>query len=390
MSERNLPEDSAADLLINWEMATATASTLAAPGPRMSAREASAEVAALRRAAEEAVGHVHRITGLEAARDLGAGSSGTLVVDRRGWAKVNAQSFRELLGPALAAAVERKPELAKTAAGVQRTNAQVFGSAATGAELGGILAFLSSKVLGQFEPFQQGRLMLVAPNIVEIQRELNVVPEDFRLWVCLHEQTHRVQFAAAPWLAEHLKDRITELSTNTMSQADSLPEKLAEAFRQLRGQKGAGAEGGTEGGAEHDAGPSPRNRLLAAIQSPEDRAIMSHLTAVMSLLEGHANVVMDAVDASIVPTVKTIRRRFEERGKNRSPLENLIRRLLQLDVKAAQYRDGQRFVGHIVDAVGMERFNRIWERPEHLPTEEELHSPDAWIARMGFGPSSQR
>ena len=239
-------------------------------------------------------------------------------------------------------------------------------------------------MLGQFEPFQQNRLMLVAPNIVEIQREINVVPEDFRLWVCLHEQTHRVQFAAAPWLADHLKAKITELSTNTMSQADSLPEKLAEAFKNMRRRT---EQDVAEQGAAPDAGRpassgAPRNRLLEAIQSPEDRATMSHLTAVMSLLEGHANVVMDAVDHTIVPTVKTIRRRFEERGRSRGPLENLIRRVLQLDVKAAQYRDGQKFVGHIVQAVGMERFNRIWESPEHLPTEEELHHPDAWIQRV--------
>lgn len=378
MSEQRLTEDQAADLLINWELATTTAAKLAAPGPRMKPQEAAAEVTALRTAAEAAVGHVHRITQLEAARDLGADSGETVVVDRQGWAKANAQSFRELLAPALAVAVERKPELAKGAGG-QRPNTQVFGSAVAGAELGGILSFLSAKVLGQFEPFQQNRLMLVAPNVVEIQRELNVVPEDLRLWVCLHEQTHRVQFAAAPWLADHLKAKITELSTNTMSQADSLPEKLAEALKGLR--TGAEQDSGAQDSGAQGSG-SPRNRLLAAIQSPEDRATMSHLTAVMSLLEGHANVVMDAVDHTIVPTVKTIRRRFEERGRSRGPLENLIRKLLQLDVKAAQYRDGQKFVGHIVEAVGMEQFNRIWESPEHLPTEDELHHPDAWIRRV--------
>ncbi|GAA1453292.1 zinc-dependent metalloprotease [Nesterenkonia lacusekhoensis] len=383
MSEQRLTEDHAADLLINWELATTTAAKLAAPGPRMKPQEAAAEVTALRTAAESAVGHVHRITQLEAARDLGADSGETVVVDRQGWAKANAQSFRELLAPALAAAVERKPELAKGAGG-QGSTTQVFGSAVTGAELGGVLSFLSAKVLGQFEPFQQNRLMLVAPNIVEIQREINVVPEDFRLWVCLHEQTHRVQFAAAPWLADHLKAKITELSTNTMSQADSLPEKLAEALKNMRRRT---EQDVAEQGAAPDAGRpassgAPRNRLLEAIQSPEDRATMSHLTAVMSLLEGHANVVMDAVDHTIVPTVKTIRRRFEERGRSRGPLENLIRKLLQLDVKAAQYRDGQKFVGQIVEAVGMEQFNRIWEGPEHLPTEEELHRPEAWIQRV--------
>ena len=102
----------------------------------------------------------------------------------------------------------------------------------------------------------------------------------------------------------------------------------------------------------------------------------------MSLLEGHANVIMDAVDAEIVPTVKTIRRRFNRRSETQKLVTRLISRLLGLHRKAAQYRDGQKFVQHIVDAVSMERFNTVWERPENLPTEREIHNPDAWIKRV--------
>lgn len=410
-AEHRLTEEQAADLLINWELAVHAAGRLASPGPRLRASEAAEEVAALRRAAADAVGHVHRITGLAAAEDLGADD--TLVVDRPTWARANAESFRLLLGPAMKAAVESRPELRKRL-DRRGPEVQVFGSAVTGTELGGILAFLSSHVLGQFDPFTQNRLMLVAPNIVEVRRELNVVAEDFRLWVCLHEQTHRVQFAAAPWLAEHLQKKIAELSSSMMSQTDGLPERLADAARQLKEElvgrrddedseeepgptSGPGDQGGAQAGEDSgelsgeqgEGAPQrqgsavvPRNRLLEAIQSPEDRERMSHLTAVMSLLEGHANVVMDAVDASVVPTVKTIRRRFEDRGKHRSVLERWIRRVLQLDAKARQYRDGQKFVGHIVEAVGMEQFNRIWDSPEHLPTEQEIHDPDAWIRRV--------
>ncbi len=112
------------------------------------------------------------------------------------------------------------------------------------------------------------------------------------------------------------------------------------------------------------------------------RKIASELTAIMSLLEGHANVVMDAVDAQIVPTVKTIRRRFNRRSSTQKFLTKLIYRLLGMNKKMAQYRDGQKFVQHIVDAVGMERFNVVWERPENLPTEREIHNPDAWIKRV--------
>lgn len=372
--------------MINWDLAERAAGRLCLPGPRLRDAEAAEEVADLRRAAAEAIGHVHRITGLAAAEGLGADD--TLVVDRRGWSRANAESFRLLLGPALKTAVERQPGLQKRL--IRRGgDSQVLGSAVTGTELGGILAFLSSHVLGQFDPFTQNRLMLVAPNIVEVQRELNVVPEDFRLWVCLHEQTHRVQFAAAPWLAEHMRQKIAELSSSMVGQADSLPERLAEMARQLKEElsgrdqaPGDGAERGEVSGSVQSSPSVARNRLLEAIQSPEDRERMSHLTAVMSLLEGHANVVMDAVDAAVVPSVKTIRRRFEGRGEHRSVLERWIRRVLQLDAKARQYRDGQKFVGHIVDAEGMEQFNRIWEAPESLPTEEEIHDPDLWIRRV--------
>ncbi|TLP72760.1 zinc-dependent metalloprotease [Nesterenkonia sphaerica] len=374
---------SPADLIINWDVARATASRLVPPGPPLRPAAAAQEVADLRRAAAEAVGYVHTITGLSAAEGLGEDQRDVLVVDRPGWSTANTESFRRLLTPALEAVAEKKPQLVS-----EGSSAQVVGSAATGAELGGILAFLSANVLGQFDPFHSserapaGRLMLVAPNIVEIAQQLNVDRDDFRLWVCLHEQTHRVQFAAAPWLREHLMSSISTLSASTLSGVESLPQRIAEAVKSLR------QEAKQDRAGQHDDAPAApaRNRLLEALQSPEDRAIMSHLTAVMSLLEGHANVVMDAVDASIVPTVKTIRRRFEQRGKNRSPLEKLVRKLLQLDAKAAQYRDGQKFVGHIVDTVGMETFNTIWESPEHLPTEHELHNPDKWIERMGFTP----
>lgn len=375
-----LTEDRAAELLINWEVAQAAAARLAPPGPRLTPAEAAEEVAAVRQAAQDAVGHVHRITGLDAAEGLGGELSDVLVVDRPGWSAANLASFRGLLAPALKTAVEHKPQLAR-----EGSTAQVFGSAGAGAELGGLLAFLSAHVLGQFDPFHtsaeapSGRLMLVAPNMVSVAGQLNVVREDFRLWVCLHEQTHRVQFAAADWLADHLRERITALTTSTMGQADTLPQRLVEAVKSLREEIRADQR------TDDDGTPARRRSLLEAIQSQEDRAILSHLTAVMSLLEGHANVVMDAVDSSIVPSVKTIRRRFEDRGKHRSPLERALRRLLQLDLKAAQYRDGQKFVGHIVEQIGMERFNTVWESPEHLPTEAELHDPDAWIRRMGWG-----
>ncbi|WP_010524363.1 zinc-dependent metalloprotease [Nesterenkonia sp. F] len=380
------PEE-ASDLLINWDVVRRSAA-LAPAGPRLSAREVAEEVSALREAASASVSHVHRLTGLAVAEGLGARPEETLVVDRATWAAANARSFRTMLGPAMQAALESRPELAR-----EGSSAQVFGSAITGSELGGVLAFLSANVLGQFDPFDtsapagRGHLMLVAPTIAQVRRELNVVPEDFRLWVCLHEQTHRVQFAAAPWLVDHLMEQITVLSRSTLGGAGDLGERLREMIRRTKEAAGtsgeaADAEEGSTTGADAAEARPPRNRLIEAVASEEGREAFSRATATMSLLEGHANHIMDAVDSSIVPSVKTIRRRFERRGRNRGMLDRAIRRLLQLDVKARQYRDGQRFVDHVVAAVGMEQFNRVWESAEHLPSETELHDPDRWIARM--------
>lgn len=368
--------------VINWDLAVDVAGRLAGPGPRLSAAEVREEVAQLRHSAQQAVGHVHQITGIAAAEGLGADSEDTLVVDRRKWVQANVAGFKRLLRPALEAVLRKRPDALR-----EGSTSQVLGSAVTGSELGAVLSFLSANVLGQFEPFgsressdANGKLLLVAPNIVRVQRELNVIPADFKLWVCLHEQTHRVQFAAAPWLPQHLEEQIERLSTSTLGATEQLPERLAEAFKQLAQEMGAKRKD-----AKNDDSQRPsRARLLELVQSPEDRAVLSHLTAVMSVLEGHANVVMDAVDASIVPSVKTIRRRFEARGQDRSVIERWVRRLLQLDLKAKQYRDGQRFVGHIVEAVGMEQFNVIWESPQNFPSEEELHAPDQWIRRLGL------
>ncbi|MFF1252209.1 zinc-dependent metalloprotease [Pseudarthrobacter sp. NPDC058329] len=363
---------SQASSLINWDLAASTAARLAPAGPVLNHAAIGDAVESLRRLADASVEHVHEITGLEAARDLR--DSTVLVVDRASWAKANTQSFAVMLKPAMEKMLEnRRGTLSPAAASVS--------GAITGSQLGAVLAFLSSKVLGQYDPFAAlaegstapsgGRLLLVAPNIVAVERELNVTPEDFRLWVCLHEQTHRVQFAAAPWLRHHMLEQIDELSAHLLGNVDSLMERATAAARSLKDRT---ANGNTPG----------RGAILDLLQDPEEKAAISHLTAVMSLLEGHANVVMDAVDASIVPSVKTIRQRFNDRGKDRGVVEKFIRSLLGLDAKMRQYSDGARFVRAVVDAAGMEGFNRVWESADHLPTEPEIHDAKLWLERMGL------
>lgn len=355
--------------LIGWGVANTTAAKVSTAGPKLSSREIQDVVSALRLAADEAVDHVQRITGLEAA--AGLRNSPVLVVDRATWAQATIESFRTMLSPALQRLWEAKGH-------TMSPGSVAVSSAVSGGELGVITGFLSANVLGQFDPFagEHGRLLLVAPNIVTIERDLVVDPADFRLWVCLHEQTHRVQFAAAPWLQGHLQENINKLTSGLLDSPDALSSRLknaaAVASEALKGRKSS---------AGADELPS-QGSLMAAIQTPEERAVLSHVTAVMSLLEGHANVVMDAIDASVVPSVKTIRRRFDDRGKNRTSVEKFIRRVLGMDAKMRQYQDGQKFVQHAVDELGMDGFNVVWSGPENLPTEHELHNPQEWVERM--------
>jgi coenzyme F420 biosynthesis associated uncharacterized protein len=229
--------------------------------------------------------------------------------------------------------------------------------------VGGLLGFMSSRVLGQFDPFHEpsGRLLLVAPNVVHVERELDVDPTDFRLWVCLHEETHRVQFTAVPWMRDHLFAEIGGLA-ETIEPQRMLDDGLRRISEALKG-----------GG---------KGSLIDLMGTPEQKAILDRVTAVMSLLEGHADVVMDGVGPEVIPTVGTIRRRFDERRKGVGSLDRVLRKLLGFDAKMAQYRDGARFVRAVVDKVGMSEFNAVWAAPENLPSRAEIDDPDAWVARV--------
>jgi coenzyme F420 biosynthesis associated uncharacterized protein len=362
--------------LVRWGVAASTARTLASAGPRLERGEAARIVEEIRAAANASVEHVHRITGLAAALELR--DSEVLVVDRAGWATAAVNGFRQMLEPGLKQVLG-----AKFPQGLPMS--LKLGGYGVGAEMGGLVAFLASHVLGQYDAFSVsatapgGRLLLVAPNIVQVERALNVDPADFRLWVALHEQTHRVQFAAAPWLREYLGEQITELTDGLMS----LPTSLRERLTSLTGSVKRDAEGAPEAqgaDAEHDGAGLG---LLDLVTGPREKEALSRVTAVMSLLEGHANVVMDSVDASVIPTVKTIRQRFEGRGAERSALQKLIMRVIGMAAKQKQYQDGARFVRAAVDALGMEGFNVVWQGREMLPSETELHEPTLWVARVG-------
>ncbi|WP_432020453.1 zinc-dependent metalloprotease [Streptomyces sp. 1222.5] len=360
--------------MVDWNLAVATATRLVRPGPDVSRDEARAVVAELRRHAKASEEHVRGFTRMttEETHD-----TPVLVVDRPGWVRANVAGFREILKPLLEKMQERRAGSPGSAV------LGAVGGKVTGVELGMLLSFLSSRVLGQYETFAPagrdlpagenggGRLLLVAPNIVHVERELDVEPHDFRLWVCLHEETHRTQFTAVPWLRDHLEGEIQSFLAETDVDPMTFLERIREAAQSL--------VGGRPEGEEEDGGRS----FVELVQTPAQREILGRLTAVMSLLEGHADYVMDGVGPSVVPTVAEIREKFQQRrAKGASRLDQALRKLLGLDAKLKQYRDGERFVRAVVGDVGIDGFNRVWTSPNTLPTKAEIARPADWIARV--------
>ena len=339
---------------IDLRVAVATARRLMPAGPALSRQEAADAVAELRELAVEAETHVRAYTGL-AAHEVPPPAT---VVDRPTWVAGNVEGFQHLLDPLLTKLAEKRPVNAISAA---------TGKVA-GAQVGVVLAFLGTKVLGQYEPFvDPPRLTLVAPNIVEAERSLQADPHDFRLWVCLHESTHRTQFTAVPWMREHMEREIGAF----IAAADLDPAQVAERLRGMASAAARAVRGGE------------RASLIDVITTPDQRAALARITALMTLLEGHAEHVMDEVGPEVVPSVAQIRERFnEKRRSGGGGVDKLLRKLLQLDLKMKQYVEGRVFVDEVVRLVGQDGFNQVWTSPEHLPTTEEIADPKSWVARV--------
>jgi coenzyme F420 biosynthesis associated uncharacterized protein len=369
--------------MIDWQAAVNTGIRWARPGPQVSLSEARRTVAELRELAQQVAEPVQEVTGMISAEEVGR----VAVVDRPGWIRANVDGFRVILEPLVEQLRARQngdssSGRSSSFGGSGGSGGGVFasvGSRFTGIQAGLILAYLSGRVLGQYELFlppsedgtSLGRLTLVAPNIVMVERELGVDPHDFRKWVCLHEETHRLQFTAVPWLRDYVQGQMTQFLL--ASELD--PGAILGRLRSVA-DAAAGAVRGGDGGS-----------LIDAVVTPEQRVIMDRLTAVMTLVEGHGDFVMDAVGPKVVPSVEQIRERFSARRGSTGRVEQTLRRLLGIDLKMKQYAEGSEFVKTVVEEVGMATFNKVWTSQETLPTRAEISNPAEWIARVAGPPS---
>ena len=339
---------------VDWTFAGTVGARLARPGPPATDYTRQQAVDVLSEAARAAEGPVRDVTGLSSDAPVPEAS----IVDREQWIRAASESMRVMTGGS-------------------DTPANVVTGRIAGAQTGAVLAFISSGILGQYDPFADGgepagggRLLLVYPNVIAVERQLRLDPQDFRMWVCLHEVTHRVQFTANPWLAQHMSGAQAVLTADRGDDVRKVAGRLADFVRDRGSTPDDPARNGVLG-------------LLRAVQSDPQREALDQLLVLGTLLEGHADYVMDAVGPAVVPSVQQIRRRFDaRRSRKQPPLQRLIRALLGVDAKLSQYTRGRAFVDHVVDRVGMERFNAVWTGPETLPMPDEIENPQRWIDRV--------
>ncbi|MDP9189808.1 MAG: zinc-dependent metalloprotease [Actinomycetota bacterium] len=344
--------------VVDWGLAERIALALSGRGPAWDGNETD-----LRAESRRAGQLVRRYTGLRVKGDLPEAE----LIDRAEWVRVNLSTFRQLsagVEGTIAARMQRSGE----GPGV---TAKLAG-AATGAEIGLAVGYLSQRVIGQYDvaligPTRAPRLLFVGPNLSAARERLDVDRHLFLRWIALHETTHAVQFGGVPWLRDHLGRIASELFEQAAVEIKpgALLSKLTRLNpRELLRSVAAG-------------------ELATLLWTDPQRALVDELMAAMTVVEGYAEHVMDAVGDELDPGYVELRRRLDRDRERRGPLDSLVSKLLGLEMKMAQYKRGKAFCDEVVDRAGIRALNTAWSAPQSLPSSEELDDPPAWIARTG-------
>ena len=293
-----------------------------------------------------------------------AGPATAHVTDRAGWVEANISSFQRLLGPIT-------EKFGKRVVGPQ---ALVMRSAAA-LEVGVLLGWMSTRVLGQYdllvaadEPGDDGdAVYYVGPNVLAIEKRFGFPPREFRLWLALHEVTHRAQFTGVPWMKEHYLGLIDRM----LRSADLDPLVFVRALKRAADELRAGRSPLAEGGLAH---------LLA---SPEQRQVLDEIGGLMSLLEGHGDVTMNRAGAHHVPSADRFARVLQQRRATANVVQRTVQRLLGLEAKLKQYQAGEDFIAEVERlGDGKEALEPVWRGPTWLPTMAEIREPQEWVDRV--------
>lgn len=283
------------------------------------------------------------------------------VVDRSGWVDANIASFQRLLAPVTDKMTSRS---ALTAAVARR---------AAGIEVGVVLGWIAGRVLGQYDlllvededPDEQDIVYYVGPNILALEKRFAFPPRQFRLWLALHEVTHRVQFTGIPWLRDHFLSLVHRSLDEVEPDPKRFMDALSRAAEQVR------------------AGNSPLDEGLPSLfAGPEQRELFERMGGLMSLLEGHGDVTMNRAGADHVPSADRFSRALRQRRREARGVGQVAQRALGIEAKLKQYHQGEAFIEYVEARGGPGALEKAWRGAEWLPTLPEIRAPQEWLDRV--------
>jgi coenzyme F420 biosynthesis associated uncharacterized protein len=340
--------------VVDWVLAERIARYVAGSGD---ARPPTADLDVV---AQESERRVTAYTGLKPARPLPPPEG----ISRREWVQSTIDAMRQLLDPVLQRAGE--------GLGPLRPAMQIGIGLVLSTEVGVVVGYLAQRVLGQYELVlleevedRPPRLLFVLPNLGQAVQAFEADEDEFITWVALHEVTHAVQFAGVPWLHGYIAGLVRELLETAELRMESsrslrMPtgDEIRRVFSALR-----------------------HGDLVSVVATPTERATLDRVQAVMAVIEGHAEHVMDAVAPDLLPSLAKLRRALDRRRRSQSALSRLVARLLGLDLKLRQYEQGKRFCDAVVEKAGPDALRYVFTSPDALPTLGELDAPERWLER---------
>jgi coenzyme F420 biosynthesis associated uncharacterized protein len=298
------------------------------------------------------------------------------IIGRARWAEVNVGGMTTLLGP-----IQDRIGSRLDAAPMPLRVAQ---TAAVSAEVGALLGYISKRVLGQYDllvpeeatrekprrrrvPDDDGAaLYFVGVNMVETERRFGFVPEEFALWVALHEVTHRFQFEGVPWLRPRFLELVHSYMDTVEMDAKGLARKFGGAVRKLMSR----------------TVPPEEKSPMYLFADEDQRRVLDQIQALMTVVEGHGNYVMDTIGARVIPSFRQMRHVFQRRREQQSTIQRIVAHAIGLEMKLRQYELGQQFCEGVVSREGSAALEALWTGPESFPTMAELRAPETWLNRV--------
>jgi coenzyme F420 biosynthesis associated uncharacterized protein len=305
-----------------------------------------------------------RLVGEETGLVSLAGPARARVTDRAGWIEANVASFQRLL----------RPIVDKLSSRLEANTLSPVAQKLAGAEVGMVLGWMSTRVLGQYDlliiedesPLDQDLVYYVGPNVLALEKQFAFPPREFRLWLALHEVTHRAQFTGVAWMRPHFLGLVSD----TLDSVDPDPRRFAEVAGRLADSWRRGQNPLAEGG------------IMGLMASAEQRQVLDQVSGLMSLLEGHGDITMDRAGRGLVPSAERFSRVLHQRRESTQGVARFLQQLLGLEAKMNQYAQGEQFIEAVEKVGGPELLSEAWESPEHLPSLDEIRHPERWIDRV--------